>query len=362
MLKQNKFKVILSSVVILLPVLFGVIMWDLLPDTMVTHWDVSGSGDGFNGKVFTVFILPFVLLIGHLLCLFFTSLDKRQKDQNKKALGMVFWIIPVTSLFTNGFVYAIALGKDISVNLFVPVLLGLIFILIGNYLPKTKQNSTLGVKISWTLNNEENWNKTHRLCGKVWVIGGITMIFSVFLPLSVSWIFIICLIIIMTVIPIVYSYSIYKRHKKEGVEYVAPTKSKAEKIAYKISLVVVTIIIAAVVVVMFTGNINVNFDETKFNVNTDFWDDIQVPYEDIDTITYSKDFDKGMRTYGFGSAKLSLGNFKNEDLGSYTLYAYNGAKEFIIIRSDDETLVIGMKDSDQTQEIYNYILEKTNQD
>lgn len=90
MLKENKFKVILSSIIIMLPILFGLIMWDALPDTMTTHWAADGNGDGFNGKAFAVFGLPIILLIGHFICLFFTSLDKRQKNQNKKALGIIF--------------------------------------------------------------------------------------------------------------------------------------------------------------------------------------------------------------------------------------------------------------------------------
>lgn len=84
MLKKNKFKVIISSIIILLPILYGIIMWNDLPDIITTHWGADGNADGLSGKVFSVFGTPIILLIFHFVCLLFTSLDKRQKDQNQK--------------------------------------------------------------------------------------------------------------------------------------------------------------------------------------------------------------------------------------------------------------------------------------
>ena len=93
MLKKNKSRIIISSIIILLPMIFGLIMWDKLPDTMTTHWGADGNADGFSGKVFAVFGLPAITLILHFVCLLFTLFDKKQKEQNPKALGMIFWIL-----------------------------------------------------------------------------------------------------------------------------------------------------------------------------------------------------------------------------------------------------------------------------
>ncbi len=229
MLKENKFKVIISSIVILLPILFGLIMWNELPDTMAAHWGADNHADGLYAKPFVVLGLPVMVLTIHLVCLLFTSLDQKQKGQNKKALRVIFWIIPVISLFANGIVYATAFGKALDFALLIPALLGIMFVFIGNYLPKIKQNRTLGIKISWTLNNEENWNKTHRLGGKVWVIGGLAMLFSIFLPQAAMVPVAACAIIAAVVIPIVYSYCIYRKHQKEGIAYVDAPRGKAEK-------------------------------------------------------------------------------------------------------------------------------------
>ncbi len=358
MLKKNKIKVIVSSVVILLPILFGLIMWNELPDTMTTHWGADGNADGVSAKPFAVFGLPVMILAVHLVCLYFTGLDQKQKGQNKKALNIIFWIAPLISLYSNGMVYAIAFGKVFDFVLLMPVLLGILFVFIGNYLPKVKQNRTLGIKISWTLNNEENWNKTHRLGGKVWVISGLAMLFSVFLPKAAIVPVAVCAITAAAVIPIVYSYCIYKRHQKEGIAYVDAPSSKAEKIAVRITAVIVPIILAGVAVFMFTGDIEIHCEDTSFRIEATYWADIEIDYSEITGLAYRNDFDAGARTNGIGSARLSMGTFQNDEFGSYTLYAYTGAEEYLVLEVGEKTLVIGMKDAAETQEIYQSILEK----
>ena len=90
------------------------------------------------------------------------------------------------------------------------------FILIGNYLPKCKQNHTIGIKIPWTLNSEENWNATHRFSGKVWVICGILILFSIFLPTNFAAYAMIAVAAVMVALPIIYSYNYYKRQEGSG--------------------------------------------------------------------------------------------------------------------------------------------------
>jgi len=358
MLKENKFVSILSSVVILLPTLFGLIMWNELPNTMATHWGADGNADGLGTKPFVVFGLPVMLLIIHLVCLLFTALDQKQKDQSKKALRIIFWIIPVVSLFANGIVYAAAFGKAFDFALLIPALLGIMFVFVGNYLPKIRQNRTLGIKISWALNNEENWNKTHRLGGKVWVICGLAILFSIFLPQTAMVPIATCAMIAVAVIPIVYSYYLYKKHQKEGIAYVDAPRGKAEKIAVRITAVIVSIILMSAAVFMFTGNIEVHCEDTSFRIDATYWTDLEVDYSEIDNLAYHENFDKGVRTNGFGSVRLSMGTFQNDEFGSYTLYAYTGIQEYIVLEVGEKTLVIGMKDADETREIYQSILAK----
>ena len=81
MLKKNKLKVIISSIAILLPMLFGLVMWDQLPDTMTTHWGADGNADGFSGKVFAVFGLPAIILVLHCVCVLLHFSIKNRKSK-----------------------------------------------------------------------------------------------------------------------------------------------------------------------------------------------------------------------------------------------------------------------------------------
>ena len=109
MIKKNKWKLLISSIVILLPVIVGLIMWDSLPERMATHWGFTGTADGFSSRPFAVFALPLILLAGHWVCVIVTAADPKNKNQTKKAVSLVFWIFPFVSLFSGAVIYAAAL-------------------------------------------------------------------------------------------------------------------------------------------------------------------------------------------------------------------------------------------------------------
>ena len=358
MLKNNKWKVILSSILILLPILFGLLLWDQLPETMITHFGADGNPDGTMKKAIAVFVLPLILLAVHLLCLVFTALDKSQKTQNKKALGIVFWIIPGISLFVNGMLYAVALEKPWNFSILLPLLMGIVFLVIGNYMPKITQNRTLGIKIYWTLYNEENWNKTHRFAGKLWVVCGIAMLFCAFLPMM--WMFgaTMALLLAGVILPMVYSYRLYTAHRKAGISYEAPEKSKKDKIIATISAIAIALILIFVAFLMFTGEISYTLSDSSLVITADFSEDLSVPFHTIDSVSYQQEKSMAMRIYGFNSARLSTGTFENDDLGRHSRYTYTGCDAVIVLTSDDETLVINCKTPDETQTLYQSLLEK----
>lgn len=212
MFKENKFKILISSIITILPMLFGFVIWNKLPEKIATHWGPDGSPDGYSGKFFAVIGLPIIILAVHWLCFAITSLDPKNKDQNRKAFGLVFWICPAISLVCSAAIYITAIKGEFNVGGVTILLLGIIFIAIGNYLPKCKQNYTIGIKIPWTLNNEENWNATHRFAGKVSVIGGLVLLFCAFLPTLVFPAVVVASLLIVFA-PMIYSYRYYKKHK-----------------------------------------------------------------------------------------------------------------------------------------------------
>ncbi len=207
MIKQNKLKTVISTVAILLPALVWVILWDKLPETIATHFGADNTANGWSSKGFAVFGIPLIMAALHLFCLIVTSLDPKHKNIGKKPLGMVFWIIPSVSLVVMSVIYAMALGVKIEVGFVVLLLMGVLFIVMGNIMPKTRQNYTFGIKLPWTLNDEDNWNKTHRLAGFCMVIAGLITLLTAFL--QNPFIFIPTLILALA-IPLIYSYLHYK--------------------------------------------------------------------------------------------------------------------------------------------------------
>ena len=213
MIKENKFKTLVSSIVILLPILFGLIMWEKLPEKVATHWGPDGNPDQYSSKLFAVVCLPLIVFAIHWLCLLLSKLDPRNKDQHKKILGLVFWICPSVSLLCSAFTYFSAFDIEFNIGGICIAFLGILFIIIGNYMPKTKQNYTIGLKIPWTLDDEGNWNATHRFAGRLWVIGGILMLPLSFLPLKLLPLVLI-LVLPLVIVPTVYSYRYYKKNSK----------------------------------------------------------------------------------------------------------------------------------------------------
>jgi len=208
MIKKNLKTLIITSIVILLPILAGVILWNQLPDPMPSHWNASGEIDGWSSKPFAVFGLPFILLAAQWLCVLGTSADPKKNNHPTKIVHLVLWIIPVLSVVMHTFVYLIALGYGVRMEVVMPILIGLIFTIIGNYLPKCKQNYTIGIKIPWTLNNEENWNKTHRFAGWLWTACGLLVILTGFI--GGFWLFMI-VVLLMVFAPIIYSYLLHRK-------------------------------------------------------------------------------------------------------------------------------------------------------
>ena len=114
MMKKNKGLMILTSLIILLPMLAGILLWDQLPEKMAIHWDANGEANGWTSRPVAVFGLPLFLLAIHFICAWGTDLDKRNRNQNEKIKQITLWIAPAVSLLGNSSTYAAAMGQKIS--------------------------------------------------------------------------------------------------------------------------------------------------------------------------------------------------------------------------------------------------------
>ncbi|MGI6254433.1 MAG: SdpI family protein [Acutalibacter sp.] len=335
---QNKGKLILSSLVILLP--------------MAVFW--------FQAR--EMLFYPLLMLAGHWLCLVCVYRDKKNREQSKKALGMVVWLLPILSLFFGAVVLAVKQGAGAGLVMFLlDFPMGLLFFLLGNYLPKIRQNSTLGIRVRWTLQDEENWNASHRFGGKVWVACGLLCMAASLLGESMWSVLVVCLVVLVAaVIPCLYSYLYYRRQLREGrVEKLKPIRPWA----IAVILVMVLAFGGFLGWTLLSGGVTMVYGDTSFTADASGWGDLTIPYEEITSIQYySRDPSKdvaGIRTNGMGNLKMSLGSFQNELYGDYTRYTYGACDACVVLKADGRTVVLNGPDEASTQEIYQTLLEKT---
>lgn len=186
--------------------------YHLLPNQVPIHWWVNGLPDAYSDRFINKFLLPILTLSLVLLCPLLAKIDPKKENYAK------FWIswekIQFTLIWFFSYVYGVILylsfHPEISITGFLLFWFWVLFIILGNYLWKIRQNYFIGIKLPWTLANEEIWNKTHRFTGKLFVFFGVMILINSFFKIYPVISLIFCTISIL-MISILYSYKIYKK-------------------------------------------------------------------------------------------------------------------------------------------------------
>ena len=356
---KNKKYWLVTSAITLVPIVLGLILWNRLPDQLPTHFGVDGAADGWSGKGFAVFGIPLMMLGFHIVIFFATRLDKQNRGHNEKVMNLVGLIFPVMSIVNSVIIYTHAMELELNLSMVLFPMLGLLFIVIGNWLPKIKQNSTLGIKIKWTLYNEENWNRTHRVAGFVWVIGGVIFCLMGFVPEKTLLFLLPLQIILLACVPMVYSWQLAKKQQREGTytESEVNKKLKQHPVLMAVTTVLVTAILLGVGCIMFTGDIEYTVTGEKLTIDADFHSDLTVSLETIDSMELCQGHPDGTRTWGFASARLLMGWFESDELGDYTRYTYTGCDSYILLTSGEDILILNAKTEADTQALYEQLRE-----
>ena len=208
MMKKNKLMILLTSLITISPMFVGLIFWNRLPDEIATHFDSANVANGWSSKPVAVFGIPLFLLAMHLLCIGVTTNDPRRRNISEKMFQFIIWIVPAASLICCLSSYAIALGIEVNIGMIVNIMVGIVFMSLGNYMHKVKQNYTVGIKIPWTLDSEENWNRTHRLASWLWILSGVVFLINGILQLG--WL-LVAILMVSVLVPIMYSFVLYKK-------------------------------------------------------------------------------------------------------------------------------------------------------
>ena len=200
-MKFFKWKIfIITAIVCLLPILLGLALWDRLPDTIAIHFDMYNNPDNFASKEFTVFGMPALMVLLQAFCCFVNDINAHKHGDRKKLELVTKWIIPVMTIILQAVTLSYALGAGLDIRRIVAVIVGVIMIVTGNYLPKLDyvKNSDI---------DTEKARRINRFIGIMSVIAGIIFIISIFFK-PIATVIALLLLIPYAVICIIYGIKV----------------------------------------------------------------------------------------------------------------------------------------------------------
>ena len=175
-MKFMKWKIFIqTSVVCLLPILFGVAIWEKLPETMAIHFNVYNQPDGFASKGFVVFGMPVLMMLLQLFCCFVNDINTKKHGERVKFTRVTKWIIPVMTVVLQVITLGLGLGWSIDVRKAAASIVGVMFLVLGNYLPKFDYIKNHDI-------SSEKARRINRVIGFETVALGLLFLISIFLP------------------------------------------------------------------------------------------------------------------------------------------------------------------------------------
>jgi len=214
------------------------------------------------------------------------------------------------------------------------------------------------IKVPWAYSSEANWNATHRFAGKVWVIGGILVALCGLLPHLWAVISMIVLMVVLCIVPIVYSYRFYKKEKAEG-KVQSTGYSATDKKIMKGSGIFLIVFTVFLLFVLFYGDITYSFREDYLLIDSNMYSDYIVYYDTIDHVEFREGNIPGLRVGGYGSFRLLMGFFENEEFGTYTRYTYYNPEACVVLTKGEKRIVLSGKTYDETESLYRNLLVLT---
>ncbi len=215
---MNLKKEILNIVVALLPLAYLGYIWDSLPAEVPLHYNYKGEVDRVGSKA-SLIMIPFLMpILTYIMMTIVPHIDPKGKvnQMGEKYDKLTFLITLLMSLLAIFILYTSKDGGMNNPNL-ITIILGVLYTVLGNYFSTIKPNYFIGLKTPWTLNSEVNWKKTHSLASKIWVVGGLLIIMlGLLVDPNINMSIFLAISIFITIVPMVYSYLIFKKEKAES--------------------------------------------------------------------------------------------------------------------------------------------------
>ena len=225
---MKKFKTIIIAVLSVLPMIYtAVAVFFFLPDTVAAHFGIDGTPDRYGSK-YEAFLFPAIILGIALFYFFYRKFQQRSSiednDRTARNLDILDTVILIVMVLFNALcVFLLTImkhpvtmkNKENMIFVIISTIIGVLFILLGNILPKTKPNSFVGVRLSWCMDSDEHWHITNRNCGIAMVLSGIcTVIAGLIVRNGTYIIYMILSLIVFLTVATIYSYVIIKGKKK----------------------------------------------------------------------------------------------------------------------------------------------------
>jgi len=194
--------------------------WPQLPAEVATHWGIDGQPNGWSSPTFAAFLMPGVMALMTLLFAALPNIDPLKK--NYEFHGSVYFLLVNVIIGFVGIVQVLilgsALGWPFDMRSVLPILLGALFVFMGNLLPRIRPNWFMGIRTPWTLSSERVWRKTHRVGGNAFTIAGLVFIATGFVPMGdKGTVVMVAVIFPMVLWPVLYSYLEWRREKEDAV-------------------------------------------------------------------------------------------------------------------------------------------------
>lgn len=196
MTKINMKSLIITSIVCLLPIICGLMFYNELPECIAIHWGIDNNPNGYFSKPAFVFGMPIIMLALQIFCCIVSDLSDKNPEANKKAITVYKWIIPILTVFLYIVTIVIALGNNLDIRKIVMILLGILFIISGNYMPKVRSDYYMNSKIFWVKNRDEKLvNRAIKISAYGLIIYGILFILSILFKPVVSVVVLIAMLL-----------------------------------------------------------------------------------------------------------------------------------------------------------------------
>jgi uncharacterized membrane protein len=205
-------------VLLAVPFLVLIPLWDKFPQRVAIHWGLDGQPNGWADKNWGLLLMPCTNVVLAFIFVFVRRFDSRLKsytDDTQVSLERVLKIFRLaTGIFLAAMallIDAVALGWKLDVLRLVTLGILIVFVVMGNYLPKLRPNRFVGIRTPWTLKSPEVWLRTNRLFGSIMLIGSLALIIPcIFLPSTWTVILLLVFLAIISFGSMIYSYRCYK--------------------------------------------------------------------------------------------------------------------------------------------------------